>query len=148
VVRSLRNLRRIKKLNSTIQNQNRDKIQEEKGNDQLSGFLQEDFLQVRKYFEGASDFRYRELEISSTYSAMIFYLDGLVGIERIELNVITPLVKNNDAFLNNPKPTIGTIVEELSSAQVKQGETIQEVINHILLGDTVLLINGFMRRLY
>ncbi|MBT2735848.1 spore germination protein [Bacillus sp. ISL-7] len=144
----MRNLRRIKKLNSTIQNQNRDKIQEEKGNDQLSGFLQEDFLQVRKYFEGASDFRYRELEISSTYSAMILYLDGLVGIERIELNVITPLVKNNDAFLNNPKPTIGTIVEELSSAQVKQGETIQEVINHILLGDTVLLIDGFKQFLF
>lgn len=148
MVRSLRILRRIKKLTSTIQLQNQEKIHDPKGNDPLFGFLEENFSQVKKYFEGASDFAYREIKIDSDLAIMILYLDGLVNIERIELNVINPLVKLNRESLKTHESTIDTIKAQLSAAQVNKGDTLQEIINHILSGDTVLLLDGFKQCLF
>ena len=148
MVRSLRILRRLKKLTSIIQEQNPDKILVQDGNDRLSGFLQNDFSLVMQHFEGASDFAYRELTLKDKHVITILYLNGLVDIERIELNIIDPLLKHNEALLKNPEPTIDNIKEGLSSAQVKHGETIQEIVNHLLSGDTVLLIDGLKQSIF
>jgi spore germination protein len=148
VVQLLRVLRRIKKLTSRSQNHNLDKIQEPMKNDVLSGVLHEDFYQIKQLFERSADFSYRELKINSTNSAIIFYIDGLVDMNRMELNVINPLLKNNLDLLQIPKLSLNQILEEINSAQVKQGETFQEVIDHVLSGGTVLLINGFKQSLF
>lgn len=116
--------------------------------DVLSGILVEDFYQIKQLFEGSTDFSYRELKIHSTNSAMIFYIDGLVDMNRMELNVINPLLKYHSDLLQIPELTLDQILEEINSAQVKQGETFQEVIDHVLSGDTVLLINGFKQSLF
>jgi spore germination protein len=116
--------------------------------DVLSGILVEDFYQIKQLFEGSSDFSYRELKINSTNSAMIFYIDGLVDMNRMELNVINPLLKYHSDLLQIPELKLDQILEEINSAQVKQGETFQEVIDHVLSGDTVLLINGFKQSLF
>ena len=116
--------------------------------DVLSGVLHEDFYQIKKLFEGSADFSYRELKINSTNSAIIFYIDGLVDMNRMELNVINPLLKYHSDLLQIPELTLDQILEEINSAQVKQGETFQEVIDHVLSGGTVLLINGFKQSLF
>jgi spore germination protein len=115
--------------------------------DVLSGVLHEDFYQIKQLFERSADFSYRELKINSANSAIIFYIDGLVDMNRMELNVINPLLKNNLDLLQIPKLTLNQILEEINSAHVKQGETFQEVIDHVLSGGTVLLINGFKQSL-
>jgi spore germination protein len=143
----LRIFRKIKKLASS-QNHKLDKIQKPPKMDVLSGILVEDFYQIKQLFEGSSDLSYRELKINSTNSAMILYIDGLVDMNRMELNVINPLLKNNLDFLQIPELTLDQILEEINSAQVKQGETFQEVIDHVLSGGTVLLINGYKQSLF
>lgn len=141
MVLSLRVLRKIKKITSKTKNQNQEIIQESPKIDTLSGILYEDFYLIKKEFEGSSDFTYREINIFSTYPAMIFYLDGLVDLERMELSVLNPLLKHEQK-LQTPEHAIEHILQEVTTAKVEQGETIQKLIDHVLSGGTVLLING------
>lgn len=143
----MRILRQIKKLTTKNQNHNRDIPQSQIENGVLSGSLDEDFNRIKQLFEGAADFVYRELEINSTYSAVVIYLNGLVNVERMELHVINPLIRHNEELLKQ-QPTIDHFKIMLSSAQVFQGETFQEVIDQILSGGTILLINGFKKALF
>lgn len=142
MVPSLRVLRKIKKITSKSKHINQGKIQETPNLGCLTGILQEDFFQIKNEFEGSSDFSYRELNIFSTYPAMIFYIDGLVDMERMELSVLNPLLKDHEDFLQTPKLTIEHVLAEVTTVKVKQGETIQELMDHLLSGGTVLLING------
>nr|WP_263324173.1 spore germination protein [Neobacillus sp. Marseille-Q6967] len=144
----MRILRPLKKLTSKNKSDNRGTIQEQKENDGLSGILDDDFNNIKQLFEGAADFAYRKLEINSAYSAVILFLNGLVNVERMELHVINPLLSRNGELQKHLKPTIDHIKGMLSSAQVAQGETFQEVIDQILSGGTILLISGFKTALF
>ncbi|MCC3359528.1 spore germination protein [Bacillus sp. REN16] len=114
----------------------------------LSENLQVNGTTIKKLFDGAMDFTFREIEINNIYHAMIIYLDGLVDLEKIELHVIHPLMK--DDKLNNlgSKLTIEQILALLSSADVKQGYTFQEVIDQILIGSVVVLVNGIDKAIF
>ncbi|MEH7385404.1 spore germination protein [Bacillus sp. JJ1521] len=116
--------------------------------DVLSESLKENGTKIKKLFEGTADFTFREFEIDNLYYAMIIYLDGLVDLEKIELHVINPLIKNNQAIVQQSELKIDYVLEQLSSADVKQGETIQAVIDQILIGSTVLLINGINKAIF
>jgi spore germination protein len=144
----LKSLRRNKKLTFKNQQLKWDNIQEQNEKDVLSGILDQDFNQIKQLFQGAADFAYRELEINSTYSAVILYLNGLVNVERMELHVINPLLKRNRELLENSETTIDHFKTLLSSAQVTKGQNFQEVINQILSGCTILLINGLKDALF
>lgn len=107
----------------------------------LTGALQEDFQKVKQMFDRASDFSYREFEINAARKAVILYLDGLVNIDRIELNVLTPLLRYNGNLLQSemlPKE----MEEIILSAAVSKGESLQEAVDHVLSGDTILLVDG------
>ncbi|MCH1624233.1 spore germination protein [Ferdinandcohnia quinoae] len=135
----------IKKMTSTDPKSNPNNINDQKQVDLLSGNLQEDFTQIQKQFENAADFTYRELEINSSYPAIIIYLNGLVDMDRMEQHVIHPLLNKNGDLT---EPTMEHFVALLSSAQVQQGETLQKVIDQILSGGTVILINGIKMALF
>ncbi|MFC0270548.1 spore germination protein [Metabacillus herbersteinensis] len=141
-------LKWFKKLTSTSQNQDQELVNPQEERESLTGILKEDFYKIERLFEGSSDFSYRKFEINATYSAIILYLDGLVDMNRMESNVINPLLTHNEDLLQKPIITIKEIEEELHSAQVKKGGTIQEVVDHILSGDTVLLVSGFNQSLF
>lgn len=144
----LKSLRPKKKLTFKNQPYKWDNIQEQNERDALSGILDEDFNRIKQLFQGTADFAYRELEINSTYSAVILYLSGLVNVERMELHVINPLLKRNEELLKHSDTTIDHIKALLSSAQVTKGQKFQEVINQILSGGTILLINGLKDALF
>jgi spore germination protein len=148
VVLLLKIIRPKKKLTFKNQSHNRFNTQDQNEKDVLSGILDEDFNQIMQLFEGAADFAYRELEIDSIYSAVILYLNGLVNVERMELHVINPLLKRNGELLKHSETTIDHIKGLLSSAQVTGGHTFQEVVDQILSGGTILLINGFKKALF
>lgn len=114
---------------------------EKTNQDLLTGALQEDFQKVRNEFERSSDFSYREFEISAANKAVILYLDGLVNMERIDSNVLTPLLTYGGNLLQ--KEMFSKELEEIIlSAAVSKGESIQEAVDHVLSGDTVLLVDG------
>ncbi|WP_160724742.1 spore germination protein [Bacillus sp. USDA818B3_A] len=132
-----------KKFISKISAQHQDNTKDQGEQDSLSGNLDEDFNRIKQLFEGAADFGYRELKISSKYSAIILYLNGLINLERMELHVIHPLLRRNEELLQSPRPTLDQFKAILHSAQVLQEETFQAVIDQLLSGATILLINHF-----
>ncbi|MED4224475.1 spore germination protein [Neobacillus cucumis] len=138
----MRFLRMIKKIMSSDQKQNKYYSLDQKGMGVLTGTLYEDFNQIKQLFTGAEDFAYRELQINSTCFAIILFLDGLVDIERIELHVIDPLVRQAEKLLQKSKAEINHIKAVLSSAQILEGDTFEQIIDQILSGGTVVLING------
>jgi spore germination protein len=149
VVLALKIFRQMKRLSAKNKPHMKEQSVQEQGNNEgLTGNLEEDFQRIKQLFEGAADFAYREIEINAAYSALILYLNGLVNVERMELHVIHPLVKANEKLPRRAEITIDDMKGILSSAQVKQGTTFQEVIDQILAGGTILLMNGSKSALF
>ncbi|WP_284036660.1 spore germination protein [Neobacillus sp. 114] len=120
-------------------------LQEQSENNPLSGNLEEDLHRFKQLFEGAADFSYRELQIGYNYSAVVLYLNGLVDMERMELNVIQPLISRNEELLQHPKPALDQFKGVLNASQVVQVETFQTIVDQLLAGGTIVLINTFKK---
>ncbi|WP_423800103.1 spore germination protein [Neobacillus sp. SAB-20_R2A] len=120
-------------------------LQEQSENNPLSGNLDEDLHRFKQLFEGAADFSYRELQIGSNYSAVVLYLNGLVDMERMELNVIQPLISRYEELLQHPKPALDQFKGVLNASHVFQVETFQTIVDQLLAGGTIVLINTFKK---
>ncbi|WP_449539053.1 spore germination protein [Ferdinandcohnia sp. Marseille-Q9671] len=128
---------------------NQQEVMPEQNNEKnLTGNLQEVGKEIKRLFEGAADFSYREFTFNEGNTAMIIYLDGLIDIEKIELHVITPLTKVNTSEDERKTLEVDHVLEKLSSANVKLGDTLQAVIDQILVGNTVLLIDGITKAIF
>lgn len=112
----------------------------------LSGVLQEDFQQVKTMFDRSSDFKYREFEINSSQDAVLLFLDGLVNMDRLNSNILNPLLSFSGILLSQPTFPI-ELEKVILSAPINKGETIQDLVEHILVGDTVLLVDGIKQSL-
>jgi spore germination protein len=149
VVLPLKIFRQMKRVTAKTKANMRDEYVQELGdNEELTGSLENDFHRIKQLFEGAADFSYREIKINTAYPVTLLYLNGLVNVERIELHLIHPLVKANEKLPRHVDLTVDDLKKILSSAQVSQGGTFQEVIDQILAGGTVLLMNGSKRALF
>lgn len=120
---------------------------EKNDSDLLTGMIEDDFIKIRKEFDGSSDFSYRKFKITTTYTAIILYLDGLVDMKRMESNILNPLLNQKEDLINKDHLTVKDIETEISSGKVKNGDTIQQIVDHLLIGGTTLLINGFNQAL-
>lgn len=143
----LKKIRRLKGFISTSQKNKREQSKDQERN-ALTGVLQDDFQWLKTKFDRSSDFSYREFEINSTHKAIILFLDGLVDMELVESNILTPLLADNKHVLQQSMPLIEGIEKVICSATVNKGETLQEVVDHVLSGDTVLLVDGVNQSLF
>lgn len=109
-------------------------------NRELSGNLKKDFEYMKEQFQGASDFFYREIEIHPSYSAYLFYINGLVDLDRQETHIINPLLHKGKKLQS--KPTIEQLEEMLSSTQITKGSTFQDIVHQLLSGKSILLIDS------
>ncbi|MGM0900388.1 MAG: spore germination protein [Bacillota bacterium] len=116
-------------------------------NDLLAGVIEEDFYKIKRMFEGSSDFSYRKFKIN-TCNAIILYVDGLVDMKSIENTVITPLLNQSEMLSKKDSLTIEDFEHEISSGKVTKGKTIQEIEDQLLVGVTVLLIDGFKQSIF
>ncbi|WP_419955000.1 spore germination protein [Neobacillus niacini] len=123
-------------------------IHEQGNSEGLTGSLENDFHQIKQLFEGAVDFSYREMKINQTNSVVILYLNGLVSIERLEIHIFHPLVTAKEKLPRHVDINIDDLKGILSSAQVSQGATFREVIDQILAGGTVVLMDGSTQALF
>lgn len=121
---------------------------EDREKDGLTGILEEDFQQIKTIFDRSSDFSYRKFEINSSHKAVILFLDGMVDMERIDTNVLTPLLTYGGNLLQQSIFLIKDLEKVIFSAAVKKGETLQTVVDHVLSGDTVLLVDGVKEALF
>ncbi|MFC4766436.1 spore germination protein [Effusibacillus consociatus] len=121
--------------------------------DMLSGILEKDLQQMKAIFDRSSDMVYREFELGKTQRGVLILLDGLVNMEVIDSDVLKPLLNYGK---NLPKQStvqlqeMETLLqnEVISAAQVSRGNNVQEVADHVLSGETALLIDGVKQALF
>ncbi len=113
----------------------------------LSGNLLKDVQQLKRIFDRSSDIVYREFLIGHIQKAALFFVDGLVNTKIIDEGVMKPLMD----YGNRMSPPSRIQLKEMekllqeqviSTAQIRRGKNIQEIVDHMLSGDTVLLVEG------
>ncbi|MHC1685145.1 MAG: spore germination protein [Clostridiaceae bacterium] len=119
----------------------------------LSGNLSEDIKHFKELFAGSSDIVYREFKISNLYNAVLIFLDGFADINQINSTILRPLINYNVTDYTNTESNLSEInafmhKQILSVAKLSTGVQFQEVIDHILSGETALLINGLQESLF
>ncbi|MGM7724008.1 spore germination protein [Metabacillus sp. Hm71] len=138
----------IKLFRSTQKVMNKEPKKQQNETDYLTGIIEEDFYKIKRMFEGSFDFMFRKFEINNAYTAIVLYLEGLVDMKRMEDSILEPLLNQKEDFLKKSQLTLKDIEDEISSSQVKKGETIQQISDHLFIGGTVLIINGFKQALF
>ncbi|GAA3330833.1 hypothetical protein GCM10020331_084930 [Ectobacillus funiculus] len=84
---------------------------------------------------------------------MLVFLDGLTNMELIDDDVIKPLLEYGKNSLSPSMlhfEELETMLRNqvISAAQVSSGAHIQEVIDHVLSGDTALILDGVGQALF
>ena len=116
----------------------------------LSGNLQNDMQELKAIFDRSSDIVYREFEMNNLKGTLIFF-DGLVNIELIDSAILKPLLYSGENQLHSPDfHLIKKLLQKqvITAAEISDGQTIQEIIDHILSGDTALLIDGMQDAIF
>ncbi|MEH6854232.1 spore germination protein [Priestia megaterium] len=119
-------------------------------NKMLTGKLHDDMQELKIVFERFSDIVYREFQIGSKKGTLIF-LDGLVNMELIDSDILKPLLNYEKKQLNPPRIQLLKqlfLEQVITTSQISHGQKIPEIIDHILSGDTVLLIDGMQQALF
>ena len=92
-------------------------------------------------FEKSSDIVYRELHIGNK-KGMLIFLDGLVNQQLMDSDVLKPLLNWDEQELNAGITSIKQLLERVvTTADVTSSQKLQDVTDHILSGNTVLLID-------
>lgn len=119
----------------------------------LSTNLSQNMEQLKIIFDRSSDIVYRDFQLGEIQKGMLLFLDGLTDMKLIDADVIKPLLEYGK---NSLSPSM-LCFEELetmlrnqviSAAQVSSGAQIQEVIDHVLSGDTALILDGAEQALF
>ncbi|WP_332631358.1 spore germination protein [Halalkalibacter flavus] len=140
-----------KYMNSLVQSSltNREPLK----SDILSTNLSQNVEQLKTIFDRSSDIVYRDFQFGDLQKGIIVFLDGLVNMKLIDDDVIKPLLE----YGKNPLSQSILCFEDLenflrnqvvSAAQLSEGREFQEVIDHVLGGDTALIIDGVGQALF
>lgn len=115
-------------------------------NQMLSRNLESNVEQLKIIFDRSFDIAYREFQIGSLRKGILVFIEGFVDSALIDSNVLKPLL-NYDKKLEHPKNIyLNEILnflknQVITTSQIKLCMNIQEVVEHVLAGDTILLID-------
>lgn len=146
--------RYIKRVPRHIRDKNiKDEGSEEKSTpSSISSDLKENLKVLKDIFSLSSDIIIREFAFGKEMqvSAMLLYIDGMTDKELINQSIIKPLMYDC-RFICEEQPADESIEDIsatlLSVGEVKEINSMNEVLDSCMSGDTILLINGFEKAL-
>ena len=108
----------------------------------LSGNLEKDIALFKNIFKKEAVFRVKRIKVRNTVSfdcAMI-YFDGMVDSNQLNEGIIKPLITVDR---QNESPTLADFIETqiLFSRDIKKQTKVSDILNGIMFGETVLLID-------
>ncbi|MFC7392064.1 spore germination protein [Scopulibacillus cellulosilyticus] len=143
----MKKVNKLKKKGANDQDQKDDK-QTTSENGKLTGSLEKDYKIIKKRLGQALDVVYREFEIKATkQKGYLIFLEGFIDKALIDVDVLRPLliysIEQKNQLIMTKKDIKDFIQRQLiTAAQVKSGQKIQDVLDHILSGETALLVDG------
>lgn len=103
--------------------------------------MENDVNELKAVFEKSSDIVYRELHIGNK-KGMLIFLDGLVNQQLMDSDVLKPLLNWDEQELKAGITSIKQLLERVvTTADATSSQKLQDVTDHILSGNTVLLID-------
>lgn len=120
---------------------------EEKDNRPFTGNIEEDLSRLRLIFDRSSDIVFREFQTRSGVKAGLIFLDGMTNSDIVIETILEPIM--NDTYVPEKEaPLTRNLVNRIlqnqliPAKQILIGHCLQDVIDHVLSGDSVLLIEG------
>ncbi|SOC15850.1 spore germination protein KA [Ureibacillus xyleni] len=97
--------------------------------------------QIQQVFEDEADFAIRELVVFGNINATIMYFSSLVDKKDISEDIIKPLLINT---ISNHEISLKEVVirQTLYHADVQQAVQLADIVNGLLRGNTILIIEG------
>ncbi|WP_232229073.1 spore germination protein [Paenibacillus zanthoxyli] len=122
-------------------------------NEMISGKITQDIQLLKAIFDRSIDIVFREFQLGDVQTAMLIFLDGMVNTIIIDSDIMRPLLEYGETMLQKSRLSpngLESLLQNqvITAAQVSSGERIQEVVDHVLSGDTVLLIDGVNKALF
>lgn len=118
----------------------------------LTGNLSIDSQEIRKIFEPSSDIVYRNLKIWGVYNATLLFIDELVDNELINSDLLKPILNYKKNAAHSGQIQINDLInylqQSISVANITNGNNCNQVVEHILSGETILLIEGIGTALF
>lgn len=117
--------------------------QEEKNmnSENISLDLNTNLSNLKQHFAKCSDLVFREFSIFHTNKAVLIYIDGLIDANQLELHLLKQLMTPETGTLENAR--LNQLLEQnVTVAQTTKIQSLTEVIDHVLVGEAVMLIDG------
>ncbi|WP_246939405.1 spore germination protein [Bacillus pinisoli] len=134
----MRNLRKPKQLSQKESNQN-----EEKQSTPVQDKLEKNIEILKQQFDKCVDVKFRPLMVGNQ-RAFIIFIDGLIDTVSIELHALHQLLSE----ASTEELTVEYLEQHIVSVnQVVESDELESLINHILDGKTVLLVNQLTKAL-
>ncbi|MFP3126283.1 spore germination protein [Ectobacillus funiculus] len=110
----------------------------------LIGNLTEDLQQIKLILDNCSDIVFHPFQIGTRQEAVLIFLDGLVNMQVIDSDILQPLLRCEELFQGDTTLRYINIKnflmkQVISVAQTDSGNDVQQIVDHVLSGDTVLL---------
>ncbi len=104
----------------------------------LSEDLDNNLKKLRLIYSDCSDVIFRAFKIGNKKRATLIYIEGLVNIEEIDDNVLSPLMQECGAEFVEMQ----TLIEnKISVSNVKKVKTFNDFVHEISIGNSVVLID-------
>ncbi|GAB6084796.1 spore germination protein [Alkaliphilus crotonatoxidans] len=119
----------------------------------LSKDLKDNYLLLRAIFRDSNDIIFRRLSIFSkgpSEDAFLIFTDGLVDSENIYESIIEPLNHYREQYSNTVHYqglALKNVKSIITNSEIEEVEMVKEVVNGVLSGDTVLIIEGSKKAL-
>jgi hypothetical protein len=107
---------------------------------QLSSSLADNILTFKALYNDCSDVVFRFFTFGDSTEACLIYMDGMSSIDELDKNVLTPLMNVTEKEILS---LTELIKKKIPISMVKNINNIEEGIEHISIGNPVLLMNGF-----
>lgn len=105
----------------------------------LGAVYDENVALLREIFACDATFRVREFRMGAGNRCALFYLDGMVNTQMVNLSVVRPLMLS-ETVEGDPAQAVSERI--LFSNEVSLTAKLQDVLRGILYGDSALLIEG------
>lgn len=112
-----------------------------KSSERISHDLSATLANLKHRFAKCSDLVFREFFIFQTKKAVLMYIDGLNDSNQLELNLLRPLMTcSSDG--SKAIPIKQLLEQNVTVAQTQELQTLAEVLDHVLAGEAVFLVDG------
>ncbi len=99
---------------------------------------------IKDILGNSQDVKIRQFKIGDKAQAAIIWIDGLADETIINTNILQPLMVESKKISLESNKILDQLQQHLlTTSDLKEATAIDEVVNSVLSGDTIILVNGF-----